>query len=106
MPTARAENLHFYKLEPVREAGGAKTWYGRAQNLLVAYSRVESGTTLDMANSENEYFIVLMEGAIDVTSANGSAFVTGPAQIIVRPGEAPTLRAQQGRWGAYFPLPP
>ena len=106
MPTARAENLHFYKLEPVREAGGAKTWYGRAQNLLVAYSRVESGTTLEMANSENEYFIVLMEGAIDVTSANGSAFVTGPAQIIVPPGRSTIAARQAGTLVRVFAPPP
>jgi len=106
MPTARAENLHFYKLEPVREPGGARTWYGRAQNLLVAYSRFEPGDELSMAASENEYFIVLIEGSIEVASEGGAAPVTGPAQIIVPPGRSAVQAATGGTLVRVFAPPP
>ena len=88
MPTARAENLYFYKQDPAREAEGARTWYGRSQNLLVAYSKVEKGNGLEIANSENEYFIVLIDGSIDIASESGSGSASGPAQIIVPPGKS------------------
>ena len=106
MPTARAENLYFYKQEPVKESGGAGTWYGRAQNLLVAYSRLRPGSTLEMANSENEYFIILVEGSIDVTSEKGSASVTGPAQIIVPPGKSSIAATSEGTLTRVFAPPP
>ena len=88
MPTARAENLYFYKQEPLKESGGGRTWYGRAQNLLVAYSKLEPKDELAVANLENEYFVILIEGSIDVSSEKGSASVTGPAQVIVPPGKS------------------
>jgi hypothetical protein len=87
VPTARAENLHFYELEPFIEPGGARSWYGRSQNVLVAYSRLDPGQTLT-ARSEDESFIVLIEGSLDVSSDQGSASVNGPAQVIVPPGES------------------
>jgi hypothetical protein len=92
MPTARAENLYFYKQDPETGPGGARTWYGRSQNLLVAYSKVDPGNELAIANSENEYFIILVDGAIDVSSEDQAASVSAPAQVIVPPGKS-TIRA-------------
>ncbi len=97
MPTARAENLYFYKQDPVIETGNASTWYGRSQNLLVAYSKVEDGNALEINDSENEYFIVLIEGSINVSSENGSGSATGPAQLIVPPGKSRVSATSAGR---------
>jgi hypothetical protein len=88
LPTARAENLRFYELDPEVGPGGDRTWYGRSQNLLVAYSKLDAGNTLDVAASQDEYFIVLIEGEIDVTSDGGSAPARGQAQVIVPPGRS------------------
>lgn len=95
MPTARAENLYFYKQDPVVEAGGARSWYGRSQNLLIVYSSVDAGNVLPIEDSENEYFIVLIEGSIEVVATGGSGSATGPAQIIVPPGKS-EARATSG----------
>jgi hypothetical protein len=106
MPTARAENLHFYKLDPDKDAGGTETWYGRAQNLLVAYSKFRPGNTLEMANSENEYFIILVEGSINVSSEKGSASVNAPAQVIVPPGKSSITASSDGVLTRVFAPPP
>jgi hypothetical protein len=106
MPTARAENLYFYKEQPVQEAGGVKTWYGRAQNLLVAYSKVEQGNTLEVSRSENEYFVVLIDGTIEVSSENGSASVTGAAQVIVPPGKSTVTATSNSTLVRVFAPPP
>jgi hypothetical protein len=106
MPTARAENLYFYQQEPVKEPGGARSWYGRAQNLLVAYSRVDAGDSLEVADSENEYFIVLIEGSVDVTSENGAGSANGPAQIIVPPGKSRVEATSAGTLVRIFAPPP
>ncbi len=106
MPTARAENLYFYKEEPVKEPEGVRTWYGRAQNLLVAYSKLEKGATLPVTGSENEYFIVLIDGSIDVTSEKGSASVDNSAQIIVPPGNSSLSATSPSTLVRVFAPPP
>jgi hypothetical protein len=105
MPTARAENLYFYKLDPFIEPGGARTWYGRSQNVLVAYSRLDAGQTL-AANCEEEYFVVLVEGSVDVASVEGSARVDGPAQVIVPPGDSSVTARAPAVAARVFAPPP
>ena len=88
MPTSPAEHLRFYEMEPLREHG-AENWYGRAQNFVTVYSRGSSGASWPVENSENEYWIVVVEGTISVSAENGeSATVTGPAHVIVPPGRS------------------
>jgi hypothetical protein len=106
MPTARAENLYFYKDEPVKEPGGGSTWYGRAQNLLVGYSNLEPGNELAIAHSGNEYFVVLIDGSIDVSSEDQAASVAGPAQIIVPPGRSTVKATSSATLVRVFAPPP
>ena len=106
MPTARAENLYFYKQQPVEEPGGARSWYGRAQNLLVAYSTLDAGASLSVEGSENEYFIVLIEGAIEVASEQGSATVDNSAQVIVPPGSSSVTATTAAKLVRVFAPPP
>lgn len=106
MPTARAENLYFYKTEPVKDPGKTQNWYGRSQNALVAYSKVEPGGTLDIANAENEYFIVLIDGVIEVASDGGSATVDSAAQVIVPPGQSSIKATSPSTLVRVFAPPP
>jgi hypothetical protein len=106
MPTARAENLYFYKEDPVQEPDSARTWYGRSQNALVAYSKVGPGQKLEIANSENEYFIVVVDGAIDIASEKGSATVEGTAQVIVPPGKSTVTATAASTVVRVFAPPP
>jgi hypothetical protein len=107
MPTARAENLRFYELEPQIESGGARSWFGRSQNVFVAYSTLNPATTLQTPSCENEHFIVLIEGEIDVASQHGSASVSGPAQVIVPPGSCSiTARTPATLVRVFAPAPP
>jgi hypothetical protein len=106
MPTARAENLRFYEIEPEVEPGGARTWYGRSQNVFVAYSTLEAGNTLETRGSENEHFIVLIEGEVDVTSDRGSAMVSGQAQVIVPPGDSRIVARSNANLVRVFAPPP
>jgi hypothetical protein len=105
MPTARAENLYFYKTEPFIEPGGARSWYGRSQNVLVVYSRVEPGQYLE-ATSENEYFVVVIEGSVMVSCDDESANATGRAQVIVPPGDSRVEATTAGVLVRVFAPPP
>lgn len=105
MPTARAENLHFYKLDPFVEFDGTLSWYGRSQNVLVAYTRLEKGNSLT-ADTENEYFIVLIEGTVEVAAGTKAEVASGPAQVIVPPGESTVTASSEGVLVRVFAPPP
>src|SRR3546814_5065884 len=40
---ADAETIEFHKIPPSETGPGYKTWYGRGQNIVIAYSEVEPG---------------------------------------------------------------
>jgi hypothetical protein len=73
--------------------------------VLVAYSRLEPGQQL-AASTQDEYFVVLVEGAVDVASADASARVTGPAQVIVPPGASTVTAASSAVAVRVFAPPP
>jgi hypothetical protein len=90
MPTHEYESLRFEDHPAVKEQGST-TSYVRAQNFVIAYSRLDAGASL-AADSEDEYFAVLVEGAVEVESQGGSGGASGDAVIIVPPGIS-TVRA-------------
>jgi hypothetical protein len=92
MPTYACETIRFSDHQPVME-NGASTWYMRAQNFVVAYSKLPAGAGLYVAASAGECMAVLVEGTIAIQSEFGTGVATGDAVIIVPPG-ASDINAQ------------
>jgi hypothetical protein len=96
---AAAEYARFYA-EPAQEVGeGAKTWYARGQNFIVAYSEVEAGATLTRRGQKDEYCLILPETAPGVVIAAGSETVEVPGRSIafVPPGDSTITVSAKGR---------
>src|SRR3546814_2857182 len=54
---ADAETIEFHKIPPSETGPGYKTWYGRGQNIVIAYSEVEPGAVLAREAHCDEYKI-------------------------------------------------
>src|ERR671937_408453 len=54
---APPDYVRFYGTEPQETAPGARTWYARAQNFIVAYSEVSPGAELERRGQVDEYTV-------------------------------------------------
>ncbi len=98
---AGAEYAKFYEMPPAEEKDGARNWYARGQNFIIAYSEATKGAVLSRAEQPDEYVVLLPDpgaGAeivwdnerITVTAhsitfvpaGKSSATLLGPAKII------------------------
>lgn len=96
---AAAEYLKFYETDPQETGGGARTWYGRGQNFIVALSETEPGTVLERHGQPDEY-VVLLEHAdtgIEVSWNDQKEAVPGYAIVIVPPGDSRIVVPNGGR---------
>ncbi len=57
---AAAEYVKFHDIAPSESLPGARTWYSRGQNFIVAYSEVTAETVFTRKNVD-EYFVILLE---------------------------------------------
>src|ERR1043165_783199 len=68
---AAAEYVKFHDVAPAETLPGARTWYARGQNFVVAYSEVTSETVFTRKNVD-EYFVILLDKESKATlSASG-----------------------------------
>jgi mannose-6-phosphate isomerase-like protein (cupin superfamily) len=88
---AAPEYRDFSQAEPdeVTQAG-SRTWFFRGQNFVQAYTRLAAGDTLDREEQQEEYVVLLVGDAVDVTiTADGqSENVTERAVVVVPPGRS------------------
>ena len=56
---AGAEYAKFYEMPPAETQGGARTWYARGQNFIIAYSDANKGAVLSRTNQPDEYVVLL-----------------------------------------------
>jgi hypothetical protein len=56
---AGAEYAKFYETAPAEEKDGAKNWYARGQNFIIAYSEASKGAVLSRAEQPDEYVVLL-----------------------------------------------
>lgn len=87
---AGADYLKFYQMPPGEQDGPARTWYGRGQNFLVAYTQAEPGAVLARTAQPDEYAILLPDGGTElVVEAGGQQEKIGGYRIVfVPPGES------------------
>src|SRR3546814_14207509 len=97
---ADAETIEFHKIPPSETGPGYKTWYGRGQNIVIAYSEVEPGAVLAREAHCDEYlaFFPDQEIAGDLDTSNqSSTAIACPLAII--PHGARHIRPTSGRRG-------
>src|SRR3546814_17808092 len=87
---ADAETIEFHKIPPAETGPGYKTWDGRGQNIVIAYSAVEPGAVLAREAHCDEYmaFFPDQEIAADIDTTNGSATDVGYQLAIIPPGSS------------------
>lgn len=96
---AAAEYLRFYETDPQESGGGARTWYGRGQNFIIALSETEPGAVLERTGQPDEYVVLLdhADTAIDVSWNGQEEAVPGYSIVMVPPGDSRIVVPNGGR---------
>ena len=55
---AGAEYAKFYETAPAENRNGARTWYARGQNFIIAYSDADKGAVLSRGDQPDEYVVI------------------------------------------------
>lgn len=96
---AAAEYVKFRDLPPAEQSAGARTWYGRGQNMIVAYTEAQPGAVFTRQGQVDEYMLVLPEkGEGAVLEANGERVeIQGFTLAILPPGDSRVTLRQAGQ---------
>jgi hypothetical protein len=96
---AAAEYVKFHDLPPLEATAQSRTWIGRGQNMIVAYSEVQPGAQFARHGQPDEYMLVLPEvGAGAVLEAGGERVeIPGYSLAILPPGESRITLRQSGQ---------
>ena len=87
---AGADYLKFYQTPPGERDGLTRSWYGRGQNFIMAYTRAEPGAVLSRAAQPDEYAVLLpdQDSEIVVTAGGERRTVAGDSLVFVPPGDS------------------
>ncbi|MBV9457281.1 MAG: hypothetical protein JO141_07185, partial [Bradyrhizobium sp.] len=85
---AGAEYAKFYEQKPAEDQNGARTWYARGQNFIIAYSEAEKGGVLSRTNQPDEYVVLLPDpgAGAEIVWGHERATVSGHSITFVPPG--------------------
>ena len=94
-----ASYVKFYERAPDATTPHSRTWFGRGQNFIVAYSEVEPGALFDRVDQVDEYVVLSPERGAAVTIAVGGVTQAIGASTIsfVPPGASSVRAATAGR---------
>jgi hypothetical protein len=73
---AGAEYAKFYEQKPAEDQNGARTWYARGQNFIIAYSDADKGGVLSRTNQPDEYVVLLPDPGAGAEIVRGHERVT------------------------------
>jgi hypothetical protein len=96
---AAAEYVKFNTVPPVEQSAQARTWYGRGQNMVVAYTEGEPGAVLARKDQLDEYMLVLPyegDGAV-IEAGDERVEIPGFSLAILPPGESRITLRQSGQ---------
>ena len=74
---AGAEYAKFYETPPAENRNGARTWYARGQNFIIAYSDADKGAVLSRPSQPDEYVVLLPDPGA------GAEIVTIPVGAVI-----------------------
>uniref|UniRef100_A0A2A4Z957 5-deoxy-glucuronate isomerase n=1 Tax=OCS116 cluster bacterium TaxID=2030921 RepID=A0A2A4Z957_9PROT len=92
------ELIEFHKIEPQQIGEGYKTWYGRGQNFILAYTEAEAGAVLARVDQQDEYmaFFTDKDTKLDIETDNGNAADLQYSLAIIPPGNSKITVKQGG----------
>lgn len=95
---AAAEYVKFHDVPAAEQSALARTWYGRGQNMVVAYSEGQPGAVFERVGQVDEYMLVLPEaGAGAVLEAGDERVeISGYSLAILPPGDSRVTLRQAG----------
>jgi hypothetical protein len=94
-----ADFLRFYATEPTESGPRCRTWIGRGQNFLIAFSEAEYGAELSRFGQPDEYALLLPDRSteIEVSAGKDIQKVAGYHLVFVPPGESNVRVLTAGR---------
>jgi hypothetical protein len=94
----------FGSIPPQIDDANGKTWFGRGQNFVVAYTRAAPGATFERKGQVDEYVLLIEDKDVPATiSANGEVVeVPGYSIVIVPPGDSSITFPQGGEFVRLF----
>lgn len=96
---AGAEVTEFHRHPPQEVGDGFRTWYGRGQNFVLAFTEAEAGAVLSRTGQPDEYMAFLPQSStlVDITSDDGDARGVSHQLAIVPPGESSITVREPGQ---------
>ena len=85
------EYVRFYDTEPQETTAGARTWYARGQNFVLAYTQVESGAEFARTNQRDEYMVFVPDRdgpSLEITAGAETANVAPYSIAFIPPGDS------------------
>jgi len=95
---AAAGYVRFHELPPAEAGERARTWYGRGQNMVVAYSECEPDASFACSGQADEYMLLLPQPGAGALLEAGAERVQVPgfSLAIMPPGESRVTLRQRG----------